>query len=139
MGKIFVSYRRDDSADVSGRIFDRLIAHFGRPSVFIDVDNIPPGVDFRAHIADAIGQSTVLLAIIGPKWCDSVNADGERRLDDPGDFVRIEIESALERNVHVIPLLVRDARVPSALQLPESLRKLVYLNAPEVRSGHDFH
>lgn len=139
MGKIFISYRRDDSADVTGRIFDRLTSYFGRSAVFMDVDNIPPGVDFRSHVQDVIGQSTVLLAIIGKNWCDCRDPSGRRRLEDPNDFVRIEIESALARGVTVVPLLVRDARMPDQSNLPDSLQPLVYLNAPEVRSGHDFH
>lgn len=139
MGKIFISYRRDDSADVTGRIFDRLTSYFGRSAVFMDVDNIPPGVDFRSHVQDVIGQSTVLLAIIGKSWCDCRDPSGQRRLEDPNDFVRIEIESALARGVTVVPLLVRDARMPGQSNLPDTLQPLVYLNAPEVRSGHDFH
>lgn len=139
MGGIFISYRRDDSADVTGRIFDRLIAHFDRSAVFMDVDNIPPGVDFRTHVQQAIGGSSVLLAIIGPDWCDNTDTAGKRRLDDPNDFVRIEIEAALERGIPVIPVLVRNAKMPSWTRLPGALQPLAYLNAPEVRSGHDFH
>jgi hypothetical protein len=139
MGKIFISYRREDSADITGRICDRLISHFGRDAVFMDVDNIPPGVDFRRHIQEAIGQSSVALAVIGSVWCDCTDVSGRRRLEDPNDFVRIEIESALEHGVTVVPLLVRDAKMPASSRLPESLQTLAYLNALEVRSGHDFH
>ena len=96
MPKIFISYRRKDSQEITGRIFDHLEGHFGRDSVFIDIDNIPLGVDFREHLGRAVTQCDVLLAIVGKTWLDSDKSEsGKRRLDDPSDFVRIEVESAL--------------------------------------------
>ena len=89
---IFISYRRVDTPHVAGRLFDRLEARFGTGNVFMDVDSIPLGVDFRAHLDEAVGRCDVLLAVIGDSWLES--RDGERRLDDASDFVRIEIESA---------------------------------------------
>jgi hypothetical protein len=136
---IFVSYRRSDSADVSGRIYDRLIAKFGKETVFKDVDSIPLGLDFKEYLDKQVGECNVLLAIIGDRWLEASDVSGERRLDDPADFVRIEIESALERGIPVIPLLVRDAKMPSEEQLPATLKKLVYRNGTPIRSDPDFH
>src|SRR5262245_55391908 len=110
MPRVFISYRRDDSAHITGRIFDRLRAHFGDKVLFRDVDTIPYGRDFREVIREAVEDCTVLLAVIGPVWVDSRNEEGERRLDDPYDFVRLEIETALKRGITVIPLLVAPAR-----------------------------
>src|SRR5947209_6983867 len=105
MPKIFISYRREDSTLFTGRIHDRLAPHFGRDCVFMDMDAIPFGVDFRKHLTDAVAGCDVLLAIIGDKWL-TVSQNGQRRLDDPRDFVRIEIETALMRGIPVIPVLL---------------------------------
>ncbi len=139
MSKIFVSYRRDDSADVTGRIHDRLRTRFGEGNVFKDVDSIPFGVDFRKHLQAAVNRCDVLLAVIGDRWCKITDQAGKRRLDDPTDFVRIEIESAIERQIPVIPLLVRGASIPAATELPASLQALVYHNGTVVRADPDFH
>ncbi len=138
-GRIFVSYRRSDSADVSGRIYDRLIARFGKNLVFKDVDSIPLGIDFKEYLDRKVSECDVLLAIIGDHWIDARDANGKRRLDDPADFVRIEIESALERGIPVIPLLVHGAQMPAEENLPFSLRKLVYRNGIPIRPDPDFH
>jgi len=143
MPKIFISYRREDSEHVAGRIYDRLAPHFGRDNVFLDIDAIPFGVDFREYLDQAVGQCDVLLAIIGKQWLDIRHKEGlrggTRRLDDPADFVRIEILSALIRKIPVIPVLVGRATMPGEQDLPEQLRGLAYRNAAEVRSGRDFH
>ena len=136
---IFVSYRRSDSADISGRIYDRLIAKFGRDAVFKDVDSIPLGLDFKEYLDKQVGECQVLLAIIGDRWLDARDSSGNRRLEYPADFVRIEIESALIRNIPVIPLLVRGASMPSEENLPPSLQKLVYRNGIPIRPDPDFH
>ena len=136
---IFVSYRRIDSADIAGRIYDRLIGRFEKKSIFKDVDSIPLGLDFKEYLDKQVGECKVLLAVIGDRWLDASNASGKRRLDDPADFVRIEIESALERNIPVIPLLVRGASMPREEDLPPSLRKLVYRNGIPIRPDPDFH
>src|SRR5436305_2110625 len=105
MAKLFISYRRDDSIGITGRIYDRLQAHFGPRSIFMDVDSIPLGVDFRQHLNEAVSQCDALIAIIGERWLE-IRLHGLRRLDDPSDFVRIEIEAALTRNIPVIPILL---------------------------------
>jgi TIR domain len=135
---IFVSYRRQDSADVTGRIYDRLIQRFGKEQIFKDVDSIPLGVDFREHLGGVVGKCDVLLAVIGNEWLAGDTA-GHRRIDDAKDFVRIEIEAALERKIPVIPVLVRGASVPTEQELPASLVLLSYRNGIAVRSDPDFH
>ena len=136
---IFVSYRRSDSADIAGRIYDRLIGKFGKGPVFKDVDSIPLGLDFKEYLDMKVGECDVFLAIIGNEWLTARDSAGNRRLDDPTDFVRIEIESALQRKIPVIPLLVRDAHMPLEADLPPSLRKLVFRNGTPIRSDPDFH
>lgn len=117
-GRIFVSYRREDSAYPTGWLTDRLAEHYGSQQVFTDVDTIEIGDDFVKRIRDAVASCDVLLAVIGPKWLTITDEDGRRRLDDPEDYVRIEIEAALRRNVLVIPILVDDAAVPRVADLP---------------------
>jgi hypothetical protein len=134
---IFINYRRSDSEDVVGRIYDRLAHEFGKGSVFKDVEDILPGVDFRHALEREIAATDVMLSVIGPDWIDRTN---KRRLHDPNDFVRLEIETALNRGIPVIPLLVRRReRMPQKRHLPESLRELVYRNALLARPDPDFH
>jgi len=137
--KIFISYRRADSADITGRIYDRLAGHFGESAIFKDVDSIPPGVDFKEHLERAVGRCRVFLAVIGDQWLETTDSLQTNRLEDPRDFVRIEMEAALNRNILIIPLLVRGASMPAEENLPPSLRKLVYRNAIPVRPDPDFH
>jgi hypothetical protein len=139
MPRIFISYRRNDSAYIAAVLNDKLQQRFGSDSVFFDIDNIPLGVDFRKYIGHAVGQCDVLLVIIGDHWLGQVDARGHRRLDDPLDYVRIEIESALQRDIPVIPVLVGEAAMPSANDIPSSLRDLVFRNAAEIRAGRDLH
>ena len=139
MSKIFISYRRDDSADVTGRIYDRLIQQFDRGAIFMDVDSIPLGVDFRIHLDEQVAKCEVFLAVIGRDWIQNLGSMGRTRLDDPRDFVRIEIESALKRQILVIPVLVSGASIPPAERLPASIQELSYRNGIAVRSGRDFH
>ncbi|MEO1401527.1 MAG: toll/interleukin-1 receptor domain-containing protein [Cyanobacteria bacterium J06635_1] len=136
---IFISYRRSDSISEAGRIYDSLSAHFGQECVFKDVFDIPYGVDFVEHLDRAVSQCQILVAVIGNSWVDITNAEGKRRLDDPEDFVRIEIASALNRNILVIPLLVNDAIMPSTRQLPDDLVSLARRNAAQVRHDPDYH
>jgi hypothetical protein len=138
MAKVFISYRRTDSATITGRIYDRLVAKFGRKNLFKDVDDIPPGVNFGTYIHDSLQQCRVELVVIGPHWLDARDAQGNRRLDDPDDFVRVEIQTALDLNLVVIPLLVDGAAMPTAADLPESLRPLAVINAIAVRNDPDF-
>lgn len=135
--QIFISYRRDDSAAVTGRIYDRLVLHFGHEAVFKDVDSIPLGVNFRTYIDSIIAQCAVVLVVIGDRWAGPTNEPGKTRLHDQRDFVRIELESALQRDIPIIPLLVQDALMPSDEELPQSLVEFAYRNGTSV--GHDPH
>ena len=129
---VFLSYRREDTAYPAGWLFDRLVQHFGRDQVFKDVDSIPLGDDFVEVITAAVADCAVLLALIGDRWLTITGEDGRRRLDDPDDFVRLEIEAALTRNVRVIPVLVGSAQMPRPADLPASLAKLVRRQALEL-------
>ena len=138
-GHIFVSYRRSDSADIAGRIYDRLTGKFGRGPIFKDVDSIPLGLDFKEFLDRKVSECNVLLAIIGDRWLEASDSTGKKRLDDPTDFVRIEIASALERGIPVIPLIVRGAYMPPEESLPNGLKKLAYRNGIHIRPDPDFH
>ena len=129
---IFISYRRDDSEGEAGRLFDDLVRFFDEGSVFMDVSDINPGVDFRKAIDDNVASCGVLLAVIGPSWCSVKNSAGGRRLDDPNDFVRLEIASALARKIAVIPVLVHEAKMPRPEDLPDNLKDLAYRNSVEI-------
>jgi hypothetical protein len=131
-GRIFMSYRRDETAYPAGWLYDRLADHFGGGQVFKDIDSIELGDDFVEVITSAVGSCDVLLALIGDQWLTITDAHGQRRLDDPDDFVRLEIEAALTRNVRVIPILVDGARMPRAAELPASLARLVRRQALEL-------
>jgi len=131
-GRIFISYRREETAYPAGWLFDRLAHHFDGGQVFKDVDSIQPGDDFVEVIATAVGSCDVLLALIGAEWLTITDEHGQRRLDNPDDFVRLEIEAALTRGVRVIPILLDGARMPRADQLPASLAKLVRRQALEL-------
>jgi ATP-dependent Clp protease ATP-binding subunit ClpB len=137
-GKIFISYRRRDSAGYAGRVHDRLEREFGRDLVFMDVDSIPLGADFVEILRAAVSRCDVLLALIGQNWVDAQNESGLRRLDDPLDFVRIEIATALEHNIPIIPILFDGAAVPRDDQLPIDLQGLSLRNGLEVRHA-SFH
>jgi hypothetical protein len=129
---IFISYRRDDSEGEAGRLFDDLVRAFGTENVFMDVSGIKPGADFRTAIEDNVAHCGVLLAVVGPAWVSITDAAGKRRLDDPNDFVALEIASALKREVPVIPVLVHEARMPAPDKLPESLNAFSYRNSVEL-------
>jgi uncharacterized membrane protein YeaQ/YmgE (transglycosylase-associated protein family) len=137
--KIFVSYRRDDSLDVTGRIYDRLLKEYSDKTVFRDMDSIPLGFDFRQHIDKLISECSVCVVVIGNRWLTVTDKTGQRRLDDPKDHVRIEIESALRRNVRVVPLLIGGAEMPSIDDLPPSLHDLAFRNGTHIRPDPDFH
>ena len=111
-GRIFISYRRADTPHVAGRLFDRLATRFGAGHVFMDVDSIEPGLDFAETIEAAVGACDVLLVLIGPNWVEAVDEQGRRRLEDPDDFVALEITAALRRRIRVIPVLVDGAPSP---------------------------
>ena len=132
---VFLSYRRDDAGGYAGRLGDALVDRFGADHVFLDVVSIAPGDDFVAAIRDAIAACDVFVPVIGPGWADSVDGRGNRRLDDPDDVVRLEIEAALEQDVPVVPVLVGDASMPPADRLPPTLDPLARRNAVEISSA----
>jgi plastocyanin len=128
---IFVSYRRDDAAGHAGRLSDKLGEHFGRDEIFMDIDNIQPGEDFVQVIENAVGSCQILIAIIGQNWLSGA-AETSRLLDNPNDFVRLEIAAALNRDIRVIPVLVQRATMPEPQDLPEDLMKLSRRHAFEL-------
>ena len=135
--KIFISYRRDESAEVSGRIRDTLAHRFGSEAVFIDVYSIPLGIDFRDYLNQVLSECGVLLAVIGDRWLNITNQNG-RRLDDPTDFVRLEVQTALNRKMPLIPLLIRGAKMPTEAELPDGLKELAFRNGIAVRNDPDY-
>jgi TonB family protein len=132
LGAIFVSYRRSDSQGEAGRLFDDLITHFGDDRVFMDVAGIEAGRDFRKVIEEGIAKCGVLLVVMGPAWVTATDEHGTRRLEDPKDFVRIEVAAALTRDIPVIPVLVRGAQMPHVEDLPECLKEFAYRNCVEL-------
>ena len=138
MPRIFISYRRGDSIGHTGRLFDLLSKHFGSGQVFMDIDTIGPGENYVEVIEKTCETCEVLLAVIGRSWINAADQDGKRRLDDPGDFVRLEIAHVLEKGVRVVPVLVDGARMPDAKDLPPDLKKLALRNAWEI-NDKSFH
>jgi formylglycine-generating enzyme required for sulfatase activity len=136
--KVFISYRRDDSMGHAGRIHDRLARELGSDLLFMDVDSIPLGANFVKVLRDEVAKCEVLLAVIGPRWVDARDEHGNRRLDSLDDFVRIEIASALQRNIPVIPILLEGTKVPKAEQLPTDLQGLALHNGLDIRHA-SFH
>jgi hypothetical protein len=132
MRAIFISYRREDAEGQAGRLFDDLVKDFGDDSVFMDVAGLEPGRDFRRAIDEQVASCGVLLAVIGKGWLEAKDESGQRRLDDPMDFVRLETASALKRDIPVIPVLVRGASMPRAEDLPEDLKELAFRNGVEL-------
>ena len=137
MTKITVSYRRNDSAAITGRIVDRLVAHYGADSVFRDIDNIPPGIDYRKYISGALASTDILLAIVGPQWAGKT-LDGNTRIQQESDLVRIEVETALRKDIPVVPILVGNATMPQPSDLPVGLHDFAYRNAVKVDALEDF-
>jgi hypothetical protein len=131
-GRIFISYRREEAAYPAGWLYDRLVEHYGAEQVFKDVDSIRLGADFVDSITAAVGACDVLLALIGDEWLTCTDEGGQRRLDDPSDFVRLEIEAALSRDVLVIPILIDAAVMPTPGELPSSMSRLVRRQALEL-------
>jgi hypothetical protein len=136
MPGIFISYRREDSIAHAGRLYDRLSAHFGKERVFIDLDTIDFGVDFVAALQQSVASCDVLIAVIGKQWLDVKDEEGRRRLDNPEDFVRIEIRAALDRDIRVIPVLVGGSRIPRSIDLPDPIAKLARRNALDISDLH---
>jgi hypothetical protein len=136
--KVFISYRRDDSAGHAGRVHDRLEREFGADLLFMDVDAIPLGVNFIKVLREEVAKCDVLLALIGPNWLNVRDEEGNRRLDNPSDFLRVEIGTALQRDIPVIPILLDGARMPKADQLPKDLEELSVRNGLDIRHA-SFH
>lgn len=132
MSGIFISYRRDDSAAYAGRLYDRLESHFGHDHIFMDIDHIEPGEIFAEVIQKKLGAVDVAIVMIGKQWLDITDSAGQRRLDDPNDFVRLEITAVLERKIRVIPVLVGGAVVPKKPELPDPLVSLADRHAFEI-------
>src|SRR5437762_2065837 len=135
---IAISYRREDSLPTAGRLYDRLQAKFGKENVFMDFDSIPPGMDFREQIKQMIERSKLVIAIIGPHWLGE-QPDASRRIDNPADFVRLEIAYALERGIPIIPVLVNNTPMPPPEKLPQEIEGLAFRNALILDTGIDFH
>ena len=137
MAKITVSYRRNNSDAITGRIFDRLLAHYGADTVFRDIDNIPPGIDYRKYISEALASTDILLAIVGPQWTGKTT-DGSIRIQQPTDLVRIEVETALRRDIPVVPVLVGHATMPQPTDLPDEIQDFAFRHAVKVDAQEDF-
>ena len=141
MPKIFLCYRRADNPFAVDWIDHALSERFGREFIVRDISTLPLGLDFRIEIDREVNTCDILLAVIGDRWLDTRYTAGERagqrRIDDPSDFVRLELEAALSRDIPVIPVLVDQATLPSEHDLPESLQPIIYRGAAEVRSGRD--
>lgn len=138
MSGVFISYRREDTGGAAGRLYDRLCARFGSRRVFRDVDTIEPGERFTRRIEERLAATDVLIALIGREWLSSVHADGRPRLHDTGDFVRLEIATALRRGIPVIPALLHDATMPREQELPSDLAPLAQCQAIHIDDA-DFH
>ena len=139
MPGVFLSYRRSDSQDVAGRIFDRLAERFSRFAVFKDVDSIPLGVHFPAYLEQVLSNSDAILVLIGPTWLTARDETGHARLENPDDFVRMEVETGLRLKTPTIPVTVSNAAMPAPAALPESLKALAEQNGQAVRPDPDFH
>jgi hypothetical protein len=129
MSGIFLSYRRDDSSGWAGRLYEHLVAEWGPSQVFMDIDAIAPGEDFREAIARTMQTCDVVMVVIGPNWVGAPDDAGNRRLDDEGDNHRAEVVAALKADVRVIPVLVGGSAMPKVSELPDPLKDLAYRNA----------
>lgn len=132
MGGIFISYRRNDSAGWTGRLSEHLVQHFGPDQIFMDIEKIEAGTDFVEAIESAVSSCSILLAIISPSWLAAVDAEGRRKIDKPDDFIRLEISTALKRNIRVIPVLVGGAVMPAASEIPDDLKPLARRQSHEL-------
>ena len=138
MGRLFISYRRDDTQDITNHVYEKLAARFGAANIFMDVDSIPIGADFRKILREAVAGCDVALVMIGRQWLLVKDGNGARRLDNPNDFVRIEVEAALARNIPVVPVLTQGVAMARESDLPSSMGELAYRHGVEVRSGQHF-
>lgn len=133
--KVFICYRREESAPYAGRIYDAMVDRFGVDNVFMDLD-LAPGVDFVERITRVVSGCVALIVVIGPRWARLQNEDGSRRIEDPDDFVRLEVQTGLRRDdVLLIPVLVGGARMPRREDLPPELQAMTRRNALELSDG----
>ena len=137
MPQVLLSFRRSDSIGITARIFDRLTAHYGSDSVFRDLDSVPPGLDFRSHVKEVVRNSNLMLVVVGPEWL-ATRSDGSSALDNENDPIRIELETAYQSRLQVIPILVEGAIMPRAHDLPDSIKNFSYHNAMAISSDLDF-
>ena len=135
MSKIVISYRQNDAPGTVGCIYERLCKRYGKERVYRDIDKLVPGEDFRRSLGTALSLCNVVIAVIGPRW---YYADGKRRLDDPNDWVRLELETALLLNKIIIPVLVEEAKMPSKMDLPTNLKDIATLQAQRIDPLHNF-
>jgi hypothetical protein len=138
MAKIFISYRREDTAATAGRLYDRLLTRYGKDQLFMDVDTIEPGERFSDVVQRTVGSCDILLALVGDRWLNAKDSTGQTRLSNPDDWVRLEVATALKRDVRVIPVLINGAIVPRRSDLPEDLYDLAMRQAIDVTHAH-FH
>src|SRR4051794_8674606 len=132
MSTVFISYRRDQTAGEARALFNDLVERLGKSSVFMDVDNIALGRDFRYVLQERLASCDLMLVLIGRNWADAKDELGRPRIEDTNDFVRLEIGAALKRNIPVTPILVQGARIPAVEQLPDELKDLAYRNGVEL-------
>lgn len=137
MSQIVISYRRTDSEAMTGRIHDCLVDHYGEEAVYRDLESVPLGKDYRSQIRGAIRRADLLIAVVGPKWSGPKRGGG-KRIKEPQDTVRAEIEAAIEHRVPIIPVLVQNAEMPAASDLPADIRDFAYQNAAVIDAGQDF-
>jgi len=133
--QIFICYRRDDSDGITGRIYDRLVRKYGKKAIFKDVDSVPLGVNFKTYIGSIIDQCKVVLVIIGERWIEIVDEKGIPRIQAPDDYVRTEIETALRQKKIVIPLTIHKGKMPREIDVPVSIKELIYQNG--INIGYD--
>ena len=133
MPKIFISYRRSDTGSEAGRLRTSLVQHFGGEQIFRDKDNIPPGVNWREEVRQALSGDTIVLALIGKAWVTATDDAGQRIIDSSQSNNRLELETALREHLRTIPVLVEGAQVPKPNELPDVLRELLSRNAVRLR------
>lgn len=136
MGGIFISYRRNDSDVAAGRLADDLSAIFGAANIFRDIDSLHPGQDYEEALDSALESCAVLIAVIGPRWSTITNKEGQRRLEDPTDWVCTEISRALARGIYVIPVLISGTNMPQDQEVPDSLKPLLKRQGIELDDRH---
>jgi hypothetical protein len=133
---VFICYRRDDSQDAAGRLYDRLVGEYGSDRVFMDIDSVPLGVDFVDHVTERISQCRAVIVVIGRSWLTITDQRGRRRLDNADDLVRAEIRAALQQRIPVIPVMVQNASMPHVDDLPDDLGLLARRNGIQLRAEH---